>query len=340
MPSTPDIAAVAEHFRRAIAAGRMPHALIVSGRPRGGGLAAAEAILHLLYDTPEAPADLYKNVDIRWVEPESKSRQIRAEDARSLIDFLSLTSYEGGWKACVILFADRLNPDAQNILLKTLEEPPPNSLLVLVTATPSALLATVRSRAQTVDVAETEDLTAKPWYSHVLDLLRNPPARRPADVFAWSDQLLAPLAELEDRVRAEEEQRATAAAEAEVQAKAPAKGKGRKAASRTAPPDDMPKVAKDTIDARVATRVKEEQEELLSMVQDWQRDVLAALKDPATPPLHFPAEARAILAQTEGLAFPTALRRVTAIEEIRDLLGHNIRPAAALPRLARALAHP
>ena len=39
---------------------------------------------------------------------------------------------------------------------------------------------------------------------------------------------------------------------AEVQAKAPAKGKGRKAASRTAPPDDMPKVAKDTIDARVA----------------------------------------------------------------------------------------
>ncbi len=339
MPASPDIAAVADHFRRAIAAGRMPHALIVSGRPRGGGLAAAESILHLLYDTPDAPADLYKNVDIRWVEPESKSRQIRAEDARGLIDFLALTSYEGGWKACVILFADRLNPDAQNILLKTLEEPPPNSLLILVTAAPSALLATVRSRAQTVDVADTEDLTAKPWYPYVLDLLRNPPARRPADVFAWSDQLLAPLAELEDRVRAEEEQRATAAAEAEVQAKAPAKGKGRKAA-RATPPDDMPKVAKDTIDARVATRVKEEQEELLSVVQDWQRDVLAALKDPATPPLHFPSEGQAILSQTGGLTFPAALRRVTAIEEIRDLLAHNIRPALALPRLARALAHP
>ena len=149
MPSSPDISAVIEHFRRAIGAGRMPHALIVSGRPRGGGLQAAEGILHLLYDAPDGPADLYKNVDIRWIEPESKSRQIRAEDARSLIEFLSLTSYEGGWKACVILFADRLNPDAQNILLKTLEEPPPNSLLVLVTATPSALLATVRSRAQT-----------------------------------------------------------------------------------------------------------------------------------------------------------------------------------------------
>ena len=336
MPSSPDITAVADHFRRAIAAGRMPHALIVSGRPRGGGLQAAEAILHLLYDAPDAPADLYKNVDIRWIEPESKSRQIRAEDARSLIDFLSLTSYEGGWKACVILFADRLNPDAQNILLKTLEEPPPNSLLVLVTATPSALLATVRSRAQTVDVAETEDLTTKPWYPHVLDLLRNPPARRPTDVLAWSDQLLAPLAELEDRVRAEEEQRATAAAEAEVQP--PAKGKRKPA--RAAPPDDLPKVAKDTIEARVATRVKEEQEELLSMVQNWQRDVLAALKDPATPPLHFPSEAQTILAQTEGLTFPAALRRVTIVEDIRDLLVHNIRPAAALPRLARALAQP
>jgi DNA polymerase-3 subunit delta' len=338
MPTSPDISAVADHFRRAIAAGRMPHALIVSGRPRGGGLAATEAILHLLYDTPGAPTDLYKNVDIRWIEPESKSRQIRAEEARSLIDFLSLTSYEGGWKACVILFADRLNPDAQNILLKTLEEPPPNSLLVLVTATPSALLATVRSRAQTVDVAETEDLTRKPWYPHVLDLLRNPPARRPTDVLAWSDQLLAPLAELEDRVRAEEEQRATAAAEAEV--KAPAKGKSRKSPRASAPPDDLPKVAKDTIEARVATRVKEEQEELLSMVQNWQRDVLACLKDPAAPPLHFPSESQAILAQTEGLAFPAALRRVTIVEDIRDLLIHNIRPAAALPRLARALAQP
>lgn len=338
MPSSPDIAAVADHFRRAIAAGRMPHALIVSGRPRGGGLAAAEAILHLLYDTPDGPADLYKNVDIRWIEPESKSRQIRAEDARSLIDFLALTSYEGGWKACVILFADRLNPDAQNILLKTLEEPPPNSLLVLVTATPSALLATVRSRAQTVDVAETEDLTRKPWYPHVLDLLRNPPARRPADVLAWSDQLLAPLDELEDRVRAEEEQRATAAAEAEV--RSPAKGKGRKTARASAPPDDLPKVAKDTIEARVATRVKEEQEELLSMVQNWQRDVLACLKDPAAPPLHFSAETSSIADQARDLPFPSALRRVTIVEEIRDLLSHNIRPAAALPRLARALARP
>ena len=53
--------------------------------------------------------------------------------------------YDGGWKACVILFADRLNPDAQNILLKTLEEPPPNTILLLVTASPATLLATVRS---------------------------------------------------------------------------------------------------------------------------------------------------------------------------------------------------
>ena len=336
MPSTPDIPAVVDHFRRAIAAGRMPHALVVSGRPRGGGLAAAEGILHLLYDSPDGPADLYKNVDIRWIEPESKSRQIRAEEARGLIDFLSLTSYEGGWKACVILFADRLNPDAQNILLKTLEEPPPNSILLLVTAVPSSLLPTVRSRAQTVDVSETEDASGKPWYPHVLDLLRNPPARRPADVFAWSDQLLAPLTELEDRARADEEQRATAAAEAETAA--PAKGK-RKAA-RAAEAVDMPKVAKDVIEARVATRVKEEQEELLALVQNWQRDVLALLKDPDSPPLHFPGESAALHAQTENLTFAAALRRVETVEQIRDLLAHNIRPAAAFPRLARALAHP
>ena len=102
----------------------------------------------------------------------------------------------------------------------------------------------------------------------------------------------------------------------------------------------MPKVAKDVIEARVATRVKEEQEELLSLVQNWQRDVLALLKDPAATPLYFPAETAAILTQTENLTFPAALRRVEAVEQIRELLTHNIRPAAAFPRLARVLAKP
>ena len=66
----------------------------------------------------------------------------------------------------MILFADRMNPSAQNALLKTLEEPPPHSLLMLVTDSPAALLPTIRSRAQFVDVTEDDrpaDAAWVPW---------------------------------------------------------------------------------------------------------------------------------------------------------------------------------
>ncbi|MDR0994192.1 MAG: hypothetical protein LBN38_06495 [Verrucomicrobiota bacterium] len=314
MPFSPKIKTALDHFRRAFAAGRMPHALVVSGHPRGAGETFVEGLLGLLFNE-EDPTRLRRHVDIRWLEPESKSRQIRADEGRSLIDFIGLTSYEGGWKAGVILFADRMNATAQNILLKTLEEPPPKSFLVLVTDSPASLLPTIRSRAQFVDVAEAARPSAAPWYPAVLELLRNPPLRRGSEMLAWSDQLTKPLRELEALAKEEEARAAEASEEADA---TPAK------------------VGKDVVEGRIAARVREMREEILRTIQLWQRDVLACSRQAEHPPLNFPEDAETIAAQAQGLSFADAAKRVAVVDEVRHLLEHNIRDSVVIPRMARA----
>ena len=76
------------------------------------------------------------------------SRDIRVPDARELIHFFSLAPAEGGMRVAIIDAADDLNPSSGNALLKTLEEPPARSVLLLVCHAPGAILPTIRSRCR------------------------------------------------------------------------------------------------------------------------------------------------------------------------------------------------
>lgn len=91
-----------------------------------------------------------KHPDILFVYPMGKSRQIKIEQVRQLQKFASYKAYEGRIKVGVISCAHTLNIESGNALLKTLEEPPPNTIFVLVTDSPETLLPTIRSRAQDV----------------------------------------------------------------------------------------------------------------------------------------------------------------------------------------------
>ncbi len=319
MPSSAKVERKLEDFRRAFAAGRLPHAVLVTGHPRGAGGEFAEGLLALPFGMRDS-GRLRQHVDVRWIEPESKSRQIKVDVVRELIQFVALTSYEGGWKAGVVLFADRLNDNAQSALLKTLEEPPPNSLLILVTDSPASLHATIRSRAQTADVSENARREDTPWLPAVMELLRNPPARQACEMMAWTDRLTAPLRALESLAEAEETLRQESLAKARG---------GEEAELETA--------SKELVVARVATRVKEMREEILRTIQFWQRDVLARVRDAEAAPVYFPDDAQAIAAQAAGLSFADALARVAVVDEVRELLEHNVRESSALVRLARAL---
>lgn len=88
--------------------------------------------------------------DVQWIRPESKSRRIDIEQTRDLEKSLHLKASLSRMKVGVIAEADRLGREAANSFLKTLEEPPDRSLLLLLSAAPEQLLETVQSRCQRV----------------------------------------------------------------------------------------------------------------------------------------------------------------------------------------------
>jgi DNA polymerase-3 subunit delta' len=82
---------------------------------------------------------------------------IPVDEVRRLRSFLGLTAEGGGWRVVIVDSADELNLNAANALLKSLEEPPPRALFLLVSAQPSRLLPTVRSRCRRLDLQPLTD---------------------------------------------------------------------------------------------------------------------------------------------------------------------------------------
>src|SRR5204863_7798063 len=69
------------------------------------------------------------HADVHWVRSESKSRVITVDQMREVMKEINLKPTEAEYKVCVIVAADRLNEEEANAFLKTLEEPPPKSIL-------------------------------------------------------------------------------------------------------------------------------------------------------------------------------------------------------------------
>jgi len=153
---------------------RMPHALLIHEAPGAGGewLATWVAQLVLCQKGSAAPcgacvacrrAGELQHPDLTLVKPLEESRQIRIEQVRELGAELALTSHAGGYKVGVISPADALNRFAANALLKTLEEPPPRTLLALVATQPSRLSPTILSRCQRLRLRAPSRAEATAW---------------------------------------------------------------------------------------------------------------------------------------------------------------------------------
>jgi DNA polymerase-3 subunit delta' len=151
----------------AIEADRFAHAVLVQGPPGWGQAELARAIaLELLgrsaMKNPNDMADL-AHPDLRWVLPEGKGEQIRIDTVRALGEFASQTPQIANCKVAVLVPADALNEHAANALLKTLEEPPGSTYLLLVTESASNLLPTIRSRCQRLDVVPASRADVSAW---------------------------------------------------------------------------------------------------------------------------------------------------------------------------------
>ena len=160
-----------EYLRRAHAGGRLGHAYLLVGAETAFDL--ARQLAGTVVRVP--PSAALTHPDVHVVEPESKSRRIVIEQVRELEHSLRLrASASGGRKVGILREADRLQPQASNAFLKTLEEPPEGSLLLLVSAQPESLMETILSRCIKVVLhapAEADAVSRSPEEKALLDLL-------------------------------------------------------------------------------------------------------------------------------------------------------------------------
>jgi len=184
-----EVAALAQSLR----AGRLPHALLIHEAVGGAGewlgIWAAQLVLCQVPGRPPCGTcagcrrvTALQHPDLTLLRATEDSRQIRIEQVRELTAELALTSHAGGYKVALITPADALNRFAANALLKTLEEPPARTLLILIATQPSRLPPTVLSRCQRLRLRAPTRSESLAWLNAV---------RGPAD---W-DAALAVLGE-------------------------------------------------------------------------------------------------------------------------------------------------
>lgn len=234
--ATPDLVGhedAARTLEAAARSGRLHHAWLFCGPPGIGKATLAWRFARwLLAGMPKADPPLFvdpssavfrrvaadTHADCFTLEPNTgergTKRVLRIDDARDAVRFLTQTAAEGGWRVVLLDEAERADQAAvQNALLKTLEEPPPKTVLLLVCSAPQRLLPTIRSRCRRLDLnplpAEAMDEllgrllpeTPKPERARLAALAQGSPGRAMAlaeasglELQAMVDRSLAALA--------------------------------------------------------------------------------------------------------------------------------------------------
>lgn len=315
-----------ELVKRAYAANHLSHAFIIEGSPRGVGGDMAVYMTQMVTckeaDAPCGQCNVCRQIasriwcDSLWVYPLKKSRVISADQMRRgsgenkvtppyLIPWLDETSYAGGWKVAVVSEAERMNDSAANAFLKTLEEPPPQTLILLVTASSQMLLPTIRSRCQQIDIDEPLSELAEPWRGEVISILRNISYSGPLASTAVSGKLIAVLKDMLSETE--------------------------KSIAAEAKEDSGVDVDDDEIAARLSSANRANRELLVRMLQYWYRDILI-LKAGGDPSTIYNVDSVDILRERASkLTLAQAMANIEAIDGILRQLNQNLTEAVVFP---------
>jgi DNA polymerase III subunit delta' len=255
------------------------------------------------------------HADVHWVRPESKSRIITIDQMRALMQEINLKPTEAEYKVGAIVCADRLNIQAANAFLKTLEEPPPRSVLTLLTTEPERILETIRSRCLRLIFAGDGKLAFDP---DLVDWLGN-----------FSQMAAAPQKSLLGRYRLMDvllrklNERKTAIEEA-LTAKSPLQ---QYKDAEKAQVDRW----EDELAAAIEAEYRRQRGDLLALVEWWLRDVwlLTVQTETSGQLLSFPRLA-ATAALAKRLSSRDALENLQIVEQLQRRLHTNVQEALAL----------
>ena len=149
-----------QHFMGQFDSGKLPHAFMFTGQKGIGKRRLAMALAQtVLCEAPQSQLPCGKcrgcelnrantHPDFMLIEPEAAGKAIKIDQVRSLSNFITKTSQQGGYKLAIIEPAEAMNTNAANALLKSLEEPAGNTLLLLISHINSGVMPTIRSRCQ------------------------------------------------------------------------------------------------------------------------------------------------------------------------------------------------
>lgn len=147
-----------QFVNRARERGRLGHAYLICGPKEADLPAFAVRMLNLVSGCAYKDLDTWEKHGICVVRPESKSRQIKVDAVREQVEpYLFVTSSGAEHRLVVIVDAERMNVQAQNAFLRTLEEPPPRTLFLLLSEQPQQFLETILSRVIRISLMPEEN---------------------------------------------------------------------------------------------------------------------------------------------------------------------------------------
>jgi DNA polymerase III subunit delta' len=257
--------------------------------------------------------DAQAHADVHWVRPESKLRVILIEQLRELMQAVNLKPAEAGFKVAIIVAADRLNASAANAFLKTLEEPPNKSVLILLTTEPQRILETILSRCLRLNFAGEGaarfDVAQMDWLGQFSSMAASE-HKSLLGRYRLMDGLLQKLAALRGLVAETLNTRSPLEQFPEAE-------------------KDLREKWEDELKAAVEAEYRRQRSELLLLVQWWLRDVW--LQSLAAGPglLNFPDLAATGLV-ARRLSPERARQNLQVLEQTQRLLYTNVQEALAL----------
>jgi DNA polymerase-3 subunit delta' len=251
--------------------------------------------------------------DVLWVRPESKSRVITIDQMRELMHMVHLKPTAARFKVSVVAGADRLNPQAGNAFLKTLEEPPSDSILILLTTEPQRVLETILSRCLRLslggDGAQTRARHAA-WLAGFSEL-----AARSGRGLMARYQLLGLIMKKLAEQREEIEKSLTARSPLEQYEELEPR---------------MRDKLEDELAAAIESEYRRQRADVLGALHWWLRDVWLQTLQAGGEMLCFP-ELKAAAATVAGrISSSDAMRNLEQLDRLQRQLNSNVQEALAL----------
>jgi DNA polymerase-3 subunit delta' len=303
------------YLQRAHEQNRLAHAYLISGAPGSGKRTLATDLANLINGTNSQDIFVPSASGIFVAEPESKSRRILIEQIRDLEHSLQLRAADDRRKVAIISEADRLQPQAANAFLKTLEEPPKDSLLLLLSALPEILPDTIRSRCIAIPLTSDQPVAVTEEEAELIDLLRavaNEKIRGVQTAYRVTHGFQRLLGKIREQIQSEN---------ALAQKRDETRYRNTTDGAWLEDREDYYKALTESLYLQRRAR-------LIETLFLWWSDTLRASKGIERRDL--PAAKEETKSLAEKLSTPEILRRLRRLEELRDHLGRNIQETLAL----------